>query len=531
MRTGNGVLFIALDACDATLARQLAARGQMPALAKLLQSAAVAETKAPYGLYVSAQWPTFSTALHPNRHDYYCWVEIDTDSYEFRETTPKEVVGTPFWERLSDAGRTVAIFDVPHTWPSRELNGVMVCEWGCHDRHFGTQSWPTPLATDLADRFGAPPVGMAPSLRGGQFAPCDYAHRAGAFRTPDENMRLLSDLRIGLLAKEQASLALLDDDWDVMVTVLGEGHCAGHQLWSIHDTNHPRHDAELRIRMGDPVVEMYGRLDGALAAHLERVSPDTTVFVYLSHGMQAEYDGTMLLDDVLRRLELAHLGTTSAGWRSRAARGALRGMPAGWRRRAIRATAPMVRRRVASAPPVPPNELDGVERRQRAWYQAPNNTVVGGVRFNVRGREPDGVVVEDDIAELTASLTEDLLDLVNVDTGEAVVQHVTPTRAVYGTMGDAFPDLLVEWNRNAAIERVYSPKVGTVVIVDERWRSGDHTDRGLLLVTGPGIAAGRQPAAVHTVDIGATVCASADVALPDVDGRPIARFVPASARR
>src|SRR5262249_37295741 len=152
----------------------------------------------------------------------------------------------------------------------------------------------------------------------------------------------------------------------------------------------------------------------------------------------------------------------------------------------------------AAAPPASSSVLAGVARHERRWFQAPNNTVVGGIRFNVRGREPDGGVEPDDIDALTPSLSDDLLDLVNVDTGERAVRKVTPTTAVYGDVADAFPDLLVEWNRSAPIERVYSPKVGTVVVLEGRWRTGDHTDRGLLLASGPGITADRVTEVAHT---------------------------------
>ena len=66
------------------------------------------------------------------------------------------------------------------------------------------------------------------------------------------------------------------------------------------------------------------------------------------------------------------------------------------------------------------------------WFMAPNNTVYGGVRINVRGREPGGVVVSRrEYERVCARLTEDLLELVNVDTGEPVVHGVSRTEEHY----------------------------------------------------------------------------------------------------
>ena len=48
---------------------------------------------------------------------------------------------------------------------------------------------------------------------------------------------------------------------------------------------------------------MYRRFDRTLAAHLERLGPETPVFVHLSHGMGPHYDGTDVLEHVLRLID------------------------------------------------------------------------------------------------------------------------------------------------------------------------------------------------------------------------------------
>jgi hypothetical protein len=62
---------------------------------------------------------------------------------------------------VSDAGRRVAVLDVPHTRPVEGLNGVQVSEWGAHDRHFGTRSWPA--TTDPMESSSPPGRASAPA--------------------------------------------------------------------------------------------------------------------------------------------------------------------------------------------------------------------------------------------------------------------------------------------------------------------------------------------------------------------------------
>src|SRR3954468_19215784 len=105
-------MVVALDAADPGLVREFAAAGDMPAMARLLSEAASVETRAPMGVFVGANWPTLFTATGPDRHHFLCWDEIRGGTYEHVETDPTMVRGTPIWNRLSDAGRRVAVIDV-----------------------------------------------------------------------------------------------------------------------------------------------------------------------------------------------------------------------------------------------------------------------------------------------------------------------------------------------------------------------------------------------------------------------------------
>lgn len=530
--SSSRVAYLGLDACDAGIATRLARAGRMPTLRRLLDEAARVQTEAPAGVFVSAVWPTLFTALDPANHGYLCWKQFVPGSYHDVPTTPDLVAGTPLWERLSEAGRRVAVVDVPHSRAPGHLNGLMLVEWGCHDRHFGTHSYPASLAGELGGRFGAHPVGTRPSPHEGwdQFAPCDYMLRAGGHRTPAEQEALWQALLDAQERKRKASLHLLErGPWDLFMSVLGESHCTGHQLWSVHDPDHPWHDPAVRARIGDPVAEMYGRLDAAIADHLERIPPDTTVYVHLSHGMGPHYDGTHLLDDVLRRLAAAERGGVRQ--RARDVAGAALGPVA---RLGGDPVAALLRGRLRSDAPPPDLGVDpdpvGDDRATRPWFAIPNNTVSGAIRLNLIGREPRGMIVPGADAHAACDrLARWLGELVNADTGEPVVTEVVRTDTVYERHpGDALPDLLVEWNRNHLIERVWSPRIGLVERAATHWRTGDHTTRGLLLAAGPGIEPGdRGPADI--VHVGATLAAAAGVPLDGVDGRPLAGMLPPGA--
>ena len=259
--------------------------------------------------------------------------------------------------------------------------------------------------------------------------------------------------------KRRASLDVLAAGAGPVPVGHGRGAFAGHQFWHLHDRDHDHHDAALARRLGgDPVREVYRRLDGVVADHLAALGPQDTAYVTLAHGMTAHHDGTHLLDEVLARLDWALDVPDGLGAATRASAQALRCVPRPLRGAALRGAAAVLRQRAGSAQPgpLPPRE-------QRRWFQAPNNTVVGAVRLNLPGREPLGRVRPADRRAVLRWLAARLGELVNLETGGAVVRRCVEADTVFRRHdGDAFADLYVEWERCAAIERVWSPSVGTV---------------------------------------------------------------------
>lgn len=513
------VLYLALDACDPDTMRRLVAAGRCPNIAGLLAESATVDTVGPYGTAVGSTWMTIATSRHVERHRYFNWIEVDPATYELRSTTPYDAQGTPFWVQLSDQGQRVGIFDVPHSQPPDALNGVLITEWGCDVRHHGTRSHPAELIEELEARTGGHPYGtMDPPGADSQFTPCDWTRRAGARRTIDEDRQLRDLMLEGLAAKERASVRLLaSGGWGVFATVIGETHGVGHQLWHLHDPTHPRHDPAARAVIGDPVEQVYERADALVGAHVHAAGPGATVFIHLSHGMRAHHDGDHLLDEVLRRIEVAYDAEARAGWRTRLARRALDRAPARGRAALQRSVAAAVRRRIDAAPPAV-SEPPGASADRR-WYQVPNNTAVGAVRFNVIGREGQGLVHRDEIPRLTEELRAALLEVVNVDSGRPAARRVVPSDEVLErTPDDPFPDVFVEWDRDGPIERVWSPRIGTVVAPYDHWRTGHHHDRGLLIVHGPGVTPGHRAEPMDLEDIAPTFSAVVGVELADVDG-------------
>jgi predicted AlkP superfamily phosphohydrolase/phosphomutase len=402
---------------------------------------------------------------------------------------------------------------------------VQLAEWGAHDRHYGLHSWPAPLAGEMVDRFGTHPVLGMDAFATRQFAPDDFVHRAGLERTLDEDLRMLAELRDGTERKSALSLAVLDrGPWDLFVSVFGDSHAGGHHLWHHHDDRHPRHDPNAHLRGGtDAMVELYRGLDDALAAHLDAAG-DSTVFVLLSHGMGPHFDATHLLEEMLRRIRTADGGGLRGSPVSAAAKAAWRVIPAPIRRRGGALPAAAVRRRARrDGLSTSWHEMTADERAGADFYNSPNNSVFGGIRLNIAGREARGVIQPEQADEVLQRLGRDLLEVINVDTGDPVVRSVVRTDAAYdrGT-DDRLPDLLVDWDHGAPVDTVWSTKVGLLHGPFGQWRTGDHVPDGLLIAIGGGAKeAGASAAPIDMADLAPSICARFGVEMKGVHGRVV----------
>ncbi len=519
------VVLLGFDACDINLVQRFARTGKLPNFHRILEGWNSAEVTNPHGFFVGALWTSFFTARNAALLGYHCWDTI-TQNYERRLTSPAEIVAARFWDRLGDSGRKAAVLDVPHSRAAEDSSVLEITEYGCHDRHFGLRSSRRGLLGEIDRRFGRHPVFTLDPFAERHFAADDWVHRAGMLRTPEEESLLQRGLHIGLERKQALSQWIYrEGDWDLFVSIFGESHAIGHQSWYLHDPSHPRHDAALARSLGDPLEQVYSALDRALGDFLATVGEEATFFVLLSHGMQAHYDGTYILEPALTRIDSFYRSGMT---------GSLPGqvVKASWLKLSGRSrstlaaplTAVLRREKRLRAPPAYYEmDIGPAQRARQRFYMSPNNSVFGGVRINLSGREVAGLVQPGrEFDDLCEGLKRDLQALINVDTGEPVVRAVERTDAHYRREPlDELPDLLIDWNHDALVETVWSPKTGMIHAPYWHWRTGDHRPDGFLLVKGAGLPTGANLGQVENRDIGPTICAMLGVELAGVEGRPI----------
>ncbi len=521
------VLVIGIDAVSPSLLLRLIADGRLPAIRSLMDRGVSGSVRGVTALFIGSTWPSFYTGLDPAGHGLHRIQQLRPGSYEFIRPldAPDGTAGVPFWKIASDAGRRVAVLDVPLSRLDPGINGVQTVEWGGHDSVFGFQAFPPELAKQVLSTVG--PYPMPPSCDGRRRSAADFEFfLAGLERAVEKK----TELTLDLLGRER---------WDLFVQVFTEAHCAGHQCWHLHDPTHPAHDPALAAALGDPLERIDRALDRAVGRIADRAG-DAQILLVSAHGMGPFRGASFLLPEILFRLGAA--ARPSAGSASAGERGWVRPARAAWNllpsamRASLRPLRNGLSRRGAASRESP---AIGVDLGASRCFPVANGFPVGAIRLNLAGREPQGILSPGREADAFCDeLERDLRAIIDERTGGLLVEAVHRTDDLYrGDRGDSLPDLLVEWNATpvgsvglangrGSIIRAHSARIGTVEGANHYERTGDHIPTGWFVWSGPGIPAARRAQPVSVMDFHPTLCARLGLAAPAVRGSVIAELVP-----
>lgn len=506
------MLVLGLELGDGKLLHRWAQEGRLPYLKGLMDRgtwgwlATSAEQ-----LHISA-WPTIYTGATPGEHGVYFTFQ-PAPGLQGYQRFHAGLYGKPtFWKLLDEAGVRSAVIDAPYTHPEAGFRGDFIYDWGTWAHYLQPGSTPPRLLQQLESAVGRYPLGLEANDLG--FEPLD---------AEDISRRLTASIE----AKTRATLWLLRErPADVLVSVFGETHLAGHYCW-------PREAKDDR-QVGDyaPMLRVYEALDKAIREIHAAVGPDCALLVVSGDRVGPNHAGCHLLPDLLTRLGYlarsqppGEAGAPTGAEEQSAARPpfdpvkALRDlMPVGLRKWIARQLPTALRDKLAQR--VDTADIDWARTRA---YWLPTD-LEGCIRINLAGREPQGIVQPGAQYEAAlADLTEALLALRSADGTRAIVSEVIRTDERFpGARRAWLPDLIVRWNGEQAIDAARSERVGLVELRSPDSRPGTHLGPGFVLAAGPGIAHGATLQDANILDIAPTVLARAGVDRPAwMPGRPL----------
>ncbi len=326
-------------------------------------------------------WAVMFTGVDPGTLGIYGFRHRRPGTYLTTYTPSSASIRSPaVWDLLSRTGRRVAVVGMPPGYPPPRVNGVYVSDF----------------LTPASARDFVAPASMVPeveSAAGGTY-PFDVTFRA------DDRDRVEREI-FDMTRRHFAVARHLwkKERWDLFALHEIGPDRLHHAFWKFFDEAHPRFVPDSPYR--SVADRYYALLDAEIGRFLEDVPEDVLVWIASDHGSQA-MDGCFGINEWL--IERGYL-------------------------------------RVEGPRPPAGTPLESVPvdwTRTRVWG-------AGGyyarLFFNVRGREPDGIVDPAEVPRLAEQLRAELGSVVRPDGKPLGAELLDPARIYHEVRGDA-PDLM-----------------------------------------------------------------------------------------
>ena len=349
----NRVLVVGWDGADWEVLDPLLAAGDLPNLAALAERGARGVARSVLPSHSWAAWPSFLTGLDPAGHGVFDILEHRPGQTRRLPVSSRSILAPTWPMRLSEAGRTVLLVNVPLTYPPLPVRGVCIAGGVIPPK--AVFSHPAAIGPEL----GWP-------INGGSWT--TFRHRP---------LDLVADVEQVTAARAEAVRRLMDTEpWDVACAVFVSPDRIQHCLLEYVHPGHPDHARAAATPMAERVRDVYRMLDRELGTLVERTDESDTVFVMSDHGHQP-CTRALNMNRVLERMGYLRMGRGSA----------LIGLLA-WGRVRSMARVAYDSLGLHGKVAVPTAPIDWA--RTRAYTSVVSTGE--GVSLALRGREPEGTV-------------------------------------------------------------------------------------------------------------------------------------------
>jgi predicted AlkP superfamily phosphohydrolase/phosphomutase len=295
----------------------------------------------------------------------------------------RSITEPAIWDHLAREGKRSIIIGVPPGYPPRRINGISVGCFLTPDTDKNVFTHPPELSDEIRKLVGHYPVDVQ------------------GFRT-DDKAWLRDEIFAMSRTQFQVVRHLLESkEWDYFQFVdIGQDRIH-HGFWKYHDPKHVLHEPNSPFR--DTVHDYYRHIDLEIGRVLELLTDDTIVLVVSDHGAQ-RLDGGFCVNEWLLREGLL----------------VLKSYP---------------------ETVTPFGKLDVDWERTKVWSEG---GYYARVFFNVRGREPQGVIDPAEYESFRDQIKAKFEATTGPD-GKPLGTLVYKPKEIYHTVKNVAPDLIVHF--------------------------------------------------------------------------------------
>jgi len=254
----NRVCVIGLDGVPYGLLKDLAEKGVLSSLGRIIDSGRLHKMKASLPEISAVSWTDFMTGVNSGSHGIFGFTDIKPGTYDLRFPNFLDVKAPTFWDELGERGKTCVIINQPSTYPARPINGTLISGF---------------VSVEMSKAVH-PPSHLAALEQMG------YQIDIDTLKAKDNNTVLWNELIKTLMGRQKALNYFWEERWDYFQFVLTGTDRLHHFLWNaVVDPNHPHHQN---------VLEYYRQIDRLInkiyTAFRKTAGDEENIFFLSDHG-------------------------------------------------------------------------------------------------------------------------------------------------------------------------------------------------------------------------------------------------------
>jgi predicted AlkP superfamily phosphohydrolase/phosphomutase len=504
MTNKNRVFVIGLDGATPDLLFPWAKEGKLPHIAELINNGVSGNLRSTIPPITAPAWTSFMTGKNPGKHGLYHFI-ARPKNYEYTPMNAKDNHAQTLWSLLSELNKKVGVLQVPMTYPPENVNGFIICGLGTpsSDSNF---IYPENLREKLLQDFG-------------------FKLQSTEIYMKNNEDNFLADLEQTEHKKEYVTRYLMkENDWDFFMVVFSMTDIVQHFFWKYMDEMHPAHDVNESEKYKNAILNCYQLMDEIIGNIISDMDEDTTVIIMSDHGFGPLHK-ELHLNYWLKSIGLQKFND---GHASRAKFWLLKHSLSFERVGEL-----MSKIKLRGMSRIMPNNilniipkrdaLSSINWRETKAYSYGN---LGLICINLKGREAEGIVPQDEYEELRDYIIKNLRELKDPENGKYIVDTVFKREELYtGPYVDYAPDLIVMMDMTYQERATFGDfLVGSVGRIEEKnismRRSGQHRMNGVFIMKGKNIRKNSKIEDAEIIDLAPTILYTMRVPIPsDMDGK------------
>jgi predicted AlkP superfamily phosphohydrolase/phosphomutase len=252
----NRACVVGLDGVPHGMIVELARRGVMSTMARLMDIGQLHQMKASLPEISAVSWTNFMTGANSGTHGIFGFTDFKPHSYEIRFPNSLDIKAPTLWDKLGAKGKRSIVINQPSTYPARKIDGVLIS--GFVAPELAKAVWP------MSYRAALEQMGYQIDI-----------DTAKARESPEV---LWQELHKTMAGRQKALNLFWEEPWDYFEFIVTGTDRLHHFLWKAYeDPAHPSHQNFL---------DFYRHIDRLIGK-----------IVAAYHKLTNTYDGFYILSD------------------------------------------------------------------------------------------------------------------------------------------------------------------------------------------------------------------------------------------